>query len=234
MPNLSQIMDTFKGKKIPDFTPVVPIYHTAAALGAGVTLKDYASNSSKMAETMLWAYNKFRFDGVQLTLGVGMEAEALGAKTEQAEKGLPTIKEHLLKDILKLKQLKIPDIKSAGRMPVFLEAVKIVQETIGRKAVVIPTVRGPLVLAGQLRGISDLMLDSYDNPDFMKELLDFCTELCFCYANSILENTGVRAIAFGEALCSPDFISPEFYKEIMAPFHKKLVQRIHAVAWKSQ
>ncbi|MFH1074799.1 MAG: uroporphyrinogen decarboxylase family protein [Candidatus Firestonebacteria bacterium] len=227
MANPSQVLDTFKGRKVPGFTPVLPIYHTAASLGSGISMKEFASDADKLAEAMLWAYNKFNFDGVQLTLGVGMEAEALGAKTAQSEKGLPAVTEYLLEDISNLKRLKIPDGYNSGRMPVFLEAVNKIQKNIRDKAIVVATVRGPFVIAGQLRGIEPLMLDGYDNPDFVKELLEFCTEISFNFAEALIKAAGVKVIAFGEALCSPDFISPDFYKEMIAPLHKKLMQRVH-------
>ena len=150
-------VDTFKGKKIKGFSPVLPIYHTAACAGAGITLKEFASDASKMAEVMLWAYKTHGFDGVQLTLGVATEAEAMGAKTHQPENGLPAVTENLLLDISSFKNLKAPNPYNDGRMPLFLSAVQQVQKTIGDHAVVVATVRGPFVIAGQLRGINNLM-----------------------------------------------------------------------------
>ena len=219
-------LNTFKGIKTGIF-PVLPIYHTAACEGAGISLKEFASDADKMARAMLRAHTVLGFDGVQLTLGVATEAEAMGAKTRQPEKGLPAVTEHLLEDVSALKKLKVPDPYTAGRMPLFLKAVKKVQDAIGGGAVVIATVRGPFITAGQLRGLSPLMMDSYDNPGFVKDLLEFSSEITFRFTEALIKNAGVKVAAFGEALCSPDFISPDMYRELIAPVHKKLMKRVH-------
>ena len=226
MSRYTDTLNTFKGLKT-GIVPVVPIYHTAACEGAGITLKEFASDAAKMAEAMLRAHSVLGFDGVQLTLGVATEAEAMGAKTQQPEKGLPAVTEHLLDDISVLKKLKVPDPYTDGRMPLFIEAVKKVQGAIGGRAVVVATVRGPFITAGQLRGLSPLMMDSFDNPDFLKDLLDFSSEITFRFTEAIAKTAGVKVVAFGEALCSPDFISPEMYKELIAPVHKKLMKKVH-------
>ena len=226
MSRYTDTLSTFKGIKT-GIVPVIPIYHTAACEGAGITLKEFASDADKMAEAMIRANSELGFDGVQLTLGVATEAEAMGAKTQQPEKGLPAVMEHLLEDISALKKLKVPDPYRNGRMPLFLKAVKKVQDTIGDRAVVVATVRGPFITAGQLRGLSSLMMDSFDNPEFLKELLEFTSEITFRFTEALIKTTGVKVVAFGEALCSPDFISPQMYKDLIAPVHKKLMKRVH-------
>jgi len=226
MSRYTDTLNTFKGIKT-GIVPVVPIYHTAACEGAGITLKEFASDAGKMAEAMLRAHKVLGFDGVQLTLGVATEAEAMGAKTQQPEKGLPAVTEHLLEDISVLKKLKVPDPYSDGRMPLFLKAVKQAQDAVRDRAVVVATVRGPFITAGQLRGLSSLMMDSFDNPGFLKDLLEFSSEITFRFTEALIKTTGVKVVAFGEALCSPDFISPEMYKELIAPVHRKLMKRVH-------
>ncbi|MEI7904399.1 MAG: uroporphyrinogen decarboxylase family protein, partial [Candidatus Firestonebacteria bacterium] len=154
MNTLENTIETFKGKKTKGFVPVLPIYHTAACEGAGITLEEFSTSAEKHAEVMLRAYITLGFHGVQLTLGVAVEAEAMGARTRQPEKGLPAVTEHLLEDLANFKKMKVPDPYKDGRMPLFIEAVRQVQKAIGSEAVVIATVRGPFITAGQLRGLN--------------------------------------------------------------------------------
>ena len=72
------------------------------------------------------------------------------------------------------------------------------------------------------------MLDVYDTPEFLDDLLDFTNEVSFTFAKALIKEAKMPIVAIGEALCSPDFISPYLYKEKVAPRHKKLVQRLHA------
>ena len=150
MKTYEAVLNTFKGKKTPGVVPVVPIYHTAASIGSKVSLLDYASKPDKMAELSLWAYETLKLDGVQLTLGVACEAESMGAKTTQSEKGLPAIVAHLLEDKENFKKLRVPDPMKDGRMPGFIEAVKKTQEKLRGRGVVVANIRGPFIIAGQL------------------------------------------------------------------------------------
>jgi uroporphyrinogen decarboxylase len=231
--NIKEIIDTFKGVKSGNSVPVAPIYHTAASLASGITLREYATDAAKMTEMTLWACREFGFNGVQMTLGVATEAEALGAKTVQAEKGLPAVTTHLLQDPMMLGKLKIPDPYRDGRMPLFVESVRQVQKTIGDRAAVIATVRGPFVIAGQLRGLTPLMTDIYDDPVFVKELLWYSAEVSFIFAKALVTAAKIPVIAVGEALCSPDFISPDFYRESVAPLHRRLAGKLHDLGLKA-
>jgi len=223
-----EVIDVFKGKNPGGIMPVAPIYHTAAAGHAGISLKDFANSADKMAETAIWSYRNLGLDGVQLTLGVGVEPEALGAKTVQPEKGLPSVTEHLLENLDNFKKLKAPDPRKDGRMPIFIDAVKKTQDAIGSECCVIATVRGPFNIASQLRGLNNLMLDIYDRPDFVCELLSFTNHVAYLFAKALVEDAKMPVVAIGEALCSSDCISPEYYKKVISPIHKGLVFKLRA------
>lgn len=64
---------------------------------------------------------------------------------------------------------------------------------------------GPMVLAGDLRGLENLSLDFYDDPPFVKELLSLITEKSIEWLDHIIKISGGRA-----AFCS-NFYNNTFF-----------------------
>jgi uroporphyrinogen decarboxylase len=207
-------------------TPICPILHTTSARLEGVPIGRYASDAALMAECVLHAYRLFGYDGVQLSLGVATEAEALGADTRQPPDGLPVIQAPLLERQSDLAHLTLPDMERDGRLPLFAEAVSKVHQAIGQEAWIIATIRGPLVMASQLRGVEQTLIDLLESPEWMAELLAFATEVGIAFGR-LLVAVGADAIAIGEATCSPDFIAPRLYREQIRRHHERLVSGLH-------
>ena len=85
-------------------------------------------------------------------------------------------------------------------------------------------VEGPCAEAADLRGINALMLDFYDDPLFVRDLLDFVLQLALRYARAQVE-AGADLIGVGDAAAS--LIGPKFYNDFVWPYEKKLVDGIH-------
>ena len=81
-------------------------------------------------------------------------------------------------------------------------------------------------MAADLRGINNLMLDFYDDPDFVRRLFAFVVELGFGFARAQIE-AGVDLVGIGDAAAS--LVGPEIYREFVWPFEQQLVGRLHAL-----
>lgn len=213
-----------------DHPPIVPIVHSALARVAGVPLGRYFSEASVMADVVAQGCTRFGFDGVQLTLGVSAEPEALGARVEQPPDAAPLLKQNLLADESLLEALRSRDLVSGGRLPMYHEAVREVVRRIGGKAFVISTLRGPLNMASQLRGVEDMLIDMLRRRELAESVLDFTTEAAIRVARASLE-AGAHGLMFGEATCSPNFIAPRMYRGLVQPRHVRLIRACHEMGW---
>jgi len=222
---LERVRAALRGEP-PDSVPIVPILHTMSTRLLGMPIGRYASDARTMADCVLAAYRRFGYDGIQLSLGVAAEAEALGAPTAQPDDGLPVITGPLLNTPADLARLPRPDVTRAGRLPLFAEAVSRVVEAAGREAWVVATIRGPLLMATQLRGVEQALVDLLERPDWCCELLDVTTQVAIDFGCHLV-STGCHAIAIGEATCSPDFISPTMYRRFVRARHEQLVAALH-------
>jgi uroporphyrinogen decarboxylase len=106
----------------------------------------------------LETWKRFGYDAVTVFADNSLEAEALGAKISYKDNAYPHIDEYCLNNIHDWKYLSIPDPEEDGRMPVIIEACRILKEEVGEEAAVVGTVQGPMTLAGQLLGIEKLSM----------------------------------------------------------------------------
>ena len=72
--------------------PVMPIIHSGLAPLFGVPLGAFFTQAEVMAQVIVRGCREFRLDGVQLSMGVTADAEALGARVEQPADGGAVLK----------------------------------------------------------------------------------------------------------------------------------------------
>ena len=77
----------------------LPIVHAGLAPLFGVSLGDFATQAEAMTDVIVRGSCAFGYDGVQLSLGVIGEAEALGAPTRQPADSAPVLKGSLVPDM---------------------------------------------------------------------------------------------------------------------------------------
>lgn len=214
-----------------DRPPVLPIIHSAFARLAGVPLGKYYGDAQTMADVIAGGCRLYGFDGVQLSMGVTGEAEGLGANVEQPPDGAPLLREHPVNDLARASSLDPAHAANRGRMPVYFDAVRKVADDIGAGSFILSTLRGPLNIASQLRGVEQMLMDMIDDPDAAGRFLDFTTQVAIEVSRASI-GTGADALIFGEATCSPNFISPDMYREFVQPRHARLVAEARAMGWK--
>lgn len=237
MNGLLRITSAIKGKPS-DKVPVMPILHSGLPPIFGISMAEYFSDARTMSDTIIRGYHKFGYDGVQLSLGVTGEAQALGAEIEQPADAAPVLKKTLLANIFdtnlniedELQKLGAMEPAKRGRMPQYFEAVARTNEKIGKQAFILSMLRGPLLIASQLCGVEALLIALIEKPEQVKAILAFTTELAI-HLGAWLINSGAHGLMLGEATCSPNFISPTLYRTIVKPFHKKLVNSLKQQGW---
>jgi MtaA/CmuA family methyltransferase len=86
-------------------------------------------------------------------------------------------------------------------------------------------VEGPCAEAADLRGLNRLMLDFYDDLEFVQGLMDFVLEVELHFAKAQIE-AGAEIVGIGDAAAS--LISRQFYRELVFPRQRRMVDGIHA------
>ncbi len=229
MTGLQRVQAVFAGEK-PDRTPIVPIIHSGLAGMFRVPLGRFFADPDAMAEVIVNGYRSFGYDGVQLSLGVTAEPEALGARVDQPADGGPVLRERLLKGPDDIEGLREMNPLERGRFPMFRKAVERVVETTGEEAFVIVTLRGPFLMAAQLRGVENILMDTIRSPELLTQVLDFTSDVTLGLGKAFVDS-GAHAVVLGEATCSPNFIRPDTYRRFVLEHHRRIVSELRRAGW---
>jgi MtaA/CmuA family methyltransferase len=216
-----------------DCLPQMPITMMFAADQIGVPYSQYASDYRTLVEAQLRTAEKFDFDYVSCISDPAREAADCGASLELFDNQPPAIDEKnaILADKKTLTGLKLPDPLGGGRMHDRVKAAAEFRKQIGGELLIEGWIEGPCAEAADLRGINRLMLDFYDDPEFVRDLFDFVLEMALEFAKVQVE-AGVDLIGIGDAAAS--LVGPNIYKEFVLPHERKLVDALHQMGTRTR
>ncbi len=236
MTGLERVNAAWMGQPV-DRLPSLPILHSGLPSMFGMPLGRFFTSASAMASVIVRGYRTFGYDGVQLSLGVTGEAEALGARVEQPVDGAPILCQQLLPDLTDAHALEVLESaaerhppEAGGRMPLYYEAVARTVDMIGEEAFVLSMLRGPLLAASQICGVEALLVTMITDPEAVTRVLAFTTRIAEALGRRLL-GSGAHGLAIGEATCSPNFISPKLYRSMVLPWHRRLVRSLREAGW---
>lgn len=209
-----------------DRLPFMPITMMFAADMIGRSYRDYATDFRVLVEGQIAVSEAFGADYVSCISDPTREAGDCGAPINFFDDSPPSIDEEnaLLAEKGRLGSLKIPRPEEGRRMNDRLCAASLFAEKVGEEKLIEGWIEGPCAEAADLRGINRLMLDFYDDPAFVNDLLDFATEMEIEFARAQVSH-GVDLIGIGDAAAS--LVGPAIYEEFIWPREKRMVDAVH-------
>ena len=223
MTSLERVRATIAGDPV-DRPPVQPMLMTFAGVHAGIPFGDYCRRGEQMAAAQLKVCQDFGID-IMLTCS-DPAREVVDLCGEESVRWYddqpPAIDETnaALHDKARLATLRLPDVHS-GRMGDRIDAIRILRREAGGGACIVGWVEGALALAAELRGINNLMIDFYDDPGFVHDLLQFCADVSTVYAGAQVE-AGADSIGMSDAAAS--LIGPAFYHDFLWSQQLRILQ----------
>jgi uroporphyrinogen decarboxylase len=183
-------------------------YHSAHV--AGVDPKLFAGDARVMAEVQLKVLGGYGSDFLTPPMDLTMEAEALGARVAWGSIP-PSVKEHLpLGEAGKLRDLESAFL-SSGRVPAFLECLRILRELDGGRAVC-GFAAGPLTLAASLFGAVSVLKLTRANSQLLAELVDSARRLVELYSRALAE-AGADCVMILEPVAA--LVSPQHFETLL-------------------
>ena len=212
-----------KGQEV-DRIPCCPILGEAATSLINTTVAKFCHSSQLMAEMEATLYRTFQHDSV----GVGPDlfgiAEAMGSTLVFPEYDIPFVDVPVLSDYKDLDKLPLINPWKDGRLPLFLEAVKMLNEEVGDEVGVGASVGGPFTTASALRGTETILKDMILNPEELHKLLQIATENIFAYIDALAE-IGIKP-SMPEPMGSGTLISAKQFRTFVQPYLKKCVEHV--------
>jgi MtaA/CmuA family methyltransferase len=227
-----RIFSLIQGEPV-DRIPLMPITMMFAADQIGAKYLQYVTDYRVLVEAQLRTAERFGLDFVSCISDPARECADMGARIRFFDDQPPAFveSEALLADKSMLAKLKVPDPAGGGRMHDRVMAAALLKERAGTDRIVEGWIEGPCGMAANLRGINTLMLDFYDDPDFVRDLLAFTTEVGIAFARAQRE-AGVDLMGVGDPVLS--LIGRIFFEKVVAPYHVKLVDAMRGMGLKTR
>ncbi len=217
---MDHIRAAFK-RTFTDRVPFYPIIGAYAGVQNGMTVREYLQDARKLAQAQIKTYEELKHDVVVVMADLVKEAEAAGSKLRFPENDICSVERPVLADDKgRLAKMEVPDPLKAGRLPMYLEACEQMASAI-KESPVGGVVVGPWGIAVAMRGAERLILDTFDDPAFVHDLMRFTTEFAKRFGEAV-KDTKV-GLSFSEPASSCSLISPEIYREFIKPYHTELM-----------
>jgi uroporphyrinogen decarboxylase len=207
--------------EVPDRVPVMPQVFGHAARAQGIALERYLTDPAILARCQVAAMEDYGSDAVFALLDVNVETEALGSTLNYRKDGYPSVAQFILDRPEAVAGLQLPDPRSAGRMPVALEAARLLRREVGDRVLVAGCVLGPMTLACQLLGAEKALFAAVDEPAAFERILDFSVEVALRFGGAQLEAGAHLCLVFDPS-ASPAVVPPGFFRELLAKRHRRL------------
>jgi MtaA/CmuA family methyltransferase len=209
-----------------DRVPVYPIVASFAGTLDGLSIEEYCTDPARAITAMMNYYERYEPDVVLAYNDLAKEAEAFGCRVKYSDYVVPSIDQHVLhEDKTLLAKLAMPDPYKTGRLPGFLEQCEALVKAKPPTAIGAVAV-GPWTIAMLLRNPETMLLDTFEDPRFIHDVMGVATDFCKIWGDAIVK-TGI-GLSFSEPTASISLISPDNYREFVAPYHKQLVDHFKA------
>lgn len=223
-----RVYNRLLGKPV-DRAPNLNILMAFAAKYIDVSYDKFCTDYKYLAEANIKCNETFGIDMLSTMSDPFRETYDFGAKIEFPYNSLPVCKEHFIESPSELKKLKLFDPLNSTRILDRLRVIELYKKQTGNHYSILGWVEGPFAEAADLRGLSEIMTELYDEPEFVMELMAICCEEAILCAKEQIK-AGADFIGVGDAAAS--LVSPSIYKEFILPFEQKLFEEIHKVGGK--
>ena len=153
--------------------------------------------------------------------------ETLGMPLVKPDYDFPSSSGILIKDLQTLKSLTVPDPNQDGRMPVNLASFRLIADRFDKPLAI--SVQGPFTLACELTGVNNFIRAIIREPDFVRAVLDFTTQVVAKYSQ-VAVKAGVRLLCVSEPTAI--LLSPAKFEELVSINLKKIFTSLDPDAWK--
>jgi len=203
--------------------PWVPFAGVHAGKLIGANAIEMLTNEDTLVKALLEVNKLYKPDGQPVVFDLQLEAEVLGCDLLWSVSGPPSVKSHPLENTMTVPcYCTLPDATD-GRIPMVLSAMRRMKAEVGDTTALYGLICGPFTLASHLRG-NDIFMDMYDDEDFVKELLVYCTE-CGKRMSEYYIQAGMDVIAVVDPLVSQISVD-HFIQFLHVPF-SALFSHIH-------
>jgi uroporphyrinogen decarboxylase len=207
-----------------DRVPNLAILMLFAAKYIGAPYDRFCLDYRVMAEANLRCNADFGIDLLNTMSDAYRETFDYGATVEFPYDSLPISKEHFLAETRDLAKLRPFDPWASTRILDRIRAVELYKREAGAHYPILGWVEGPIAELADLRGLSQTLMDFYEEPAFVEDAFALLTAQAIDCAKAQID-AGADLIGIGDAAAS--VVGPAIYREAILPYEQQLIRAIH-------
>ncbi len=201
-----------------DYVPTCGPFPGYWALGySQVTASDSIKNPELGVNAQLKVIQNCDFDGIEAMWDWLSPVEAIGCEIQMPDVGSPITMAHVIEDKDSLKKLEVPDVHQDYRIKSAVESAQRLIDHLGNEKYLYCTITAPFTLAGEIRGVENILRDTYKNPSLVKDILEFTTEVLKSYCG-YLTKLDVDGIFICDPTASGSLISTKIFDTYAKPY----------------
>ncbi|MGE5137928.1 MAG: uroporphyrinogen decarboxylase family protein [Rudaea sp.] len=212
-----------------DRLPVGPYLANWNAQYTGMPFSTYCSEGRAMADALLSGWEQVGHDIIFPDADNYYLAEGFGCQSQLYADNFPTLARPALEDPQQVFALDVPDPHRDGRMPVYLEATRLVARQVGDGAVIRVPGTGPFAVASYFIGVQEFLTEvaciergiDTTNEAAIERMLDLATEAVIRFGLAQIES-GAHILQCGDSLASGSMISPATFRRFVLPHHRRI------------
>lgn len=187
----------------------------------GITVRELIDSSERQAEGMKAIADRVPSAASVSMMDLSVEAEAFGAKVAFSDHEVPTVSDILVNDAEQARELAVPAV-GAGRTGRYIEAIASAKKKITDRPVFAGVI-GPFSLTGRLMGVTETMINCYDNPEMVEVVLEKATAFLIEYI-SAYKKVGADGVVMAEPLTG--MLSPSMAETFSEPFVRRVIEAV--------
>ena len=166
--------------------------------------------------------------GISVGLDLRSVGRALGTKLQFPERGIPCIKEHVLKDYKDFDKLIEFDPYKNEFLKSRLKLAKRIKDRYPDLPISTST-NGPLSAAQSIRPVELILKDMRKNKENLHKLIELALDCCIKWVEAFTKEFGSISFSFGDPVASGALISKKMYNEYAFPYQERLVNAVYEI-----
>ncbi len=187
----------------------------------GITVQQLTTSSDFQAKGMAASAARCPAAASLTMLDLSVEAEAFGAHVVVSEGEVPTVVGSMLVEPEDADNLAVPAV-GAGRTGIYVETIPKARALITDRPVLAGII-GPFSLAGRLMGMTELMINCYDEPEMVEATLEKATSFLVEYAKAY-KAVGADGVVMAEPAAG--LLSPSMMSQFSLPYVKRVLDAV--------
>lgn len=178
-------------------------------------------NSELQYRTVKALVDRFKPDAVFSFMDLSVEAGAIGIPVVFPENESPNVEQHPVKKVEDLARFMDIDVCYDARVKAYVDVIKRIKNNLD--VLTGAYVIGPFTLSSLMMGATQIAMETIDQPELVKQVLQFATKTIIHYGE-LLVKAGADMVCILEPTAT--FLSPEAFGNFSGPFVKQIVEKL--------